>query len=106
MASLYITEYGGISLGANGAQAPEEPPLAEQKLTIGASSVASAAFNAGTQLVCLHADAICSVKFGTAADVALGINPTATAASRRLNADTDRYFGVNGGMKVAVITNS
>lgn len=98
MASLYITEYAGISIGAGGAQAPEEPPLAEQKLTIGASSVQSAAFNTATQLVCLHADAICSVTFGS--------NPTATTASRRIPVDGERYFGVNGSMKVAVITNT
>lgn len=98
MASLYITEYAGISIGANGAQAPEEPALAEQKLTIGAGSVQSAAFNAATQMVQLHTDAICSVKFGA--------DPTATSASNRLPIDYRGFFGVNPGMKVAVITNS
>jgi hypothetical protein len=98
MATLYITEYAGISIGAGGYPCPEEPALAEQTLTIGVGSVQSAAFNASTQLVRLRTDAICSVKFGT--------DPTATAASARMADESEAFHGVNGAMKVAVITNT
>ena len=96
MASLYITEYGGI--GASGAQVPEEPPLAEQKITIGATSLQSAAFAASTEIIRIHGDAISSY--------AVGEDPTATTSKARLPADRDRYVGVRPGWKIAVIENT
>ena len=52
MASLYITEYAQISrqgVGVSAAQAPQEPPLAEQKLTIGSTAVLSSTFSTYTK---------------------------------------------------------
>lgn len=100
MASLYITEYGRMQLDGveRLAPVPLTPALVTQKLTIGATSVQSAAFNAQTTLVRLHTDAICSVSFGA--------NPTATAANSRLSAESTEYFGVVAGQIVAVITNT
>ncbi len=98
MATLYIAEFANVGMGnqpmALGA------PVAEQTLTIGSTSVLSAAFNGATNFVRLHNDAICSVAFGTA--------PTATAAKMRMAANTTEYFGVppSGLFKVAVITNT
>ena len=106
MAVLYITEYAQLMpspVGGQG-QIPMEPPLAEQHVAIGASSVQSNAFNAQTRLVRLHTDAICSVEFGT--------NPTATATTARMAANQTEYKGVpindpsGNTFKVAVITNS
>lgn len=94
MAVLYITEYsvtGKYDL-------PQEPPTAEQTVAIGAGSLQSNAFQANTAFVRLHADAICSV--------AIGANPTATAAKSRMAANTERIIGVVPGWKVAVITNT
>lgn len=104
MAVLYVTEFAKQGrdlagyLNQNGC--PEQPPTAEQTVAIGAGSAASAAFNAGTAIVRIHADAICSVAFGTA--------PTATATSMRLAAGQTEYFTVAPGsaFKVAVITNT
>lgn len=100
MATLYITEFALMGQVPNSAaQMPQQPPLAEQTVTIGASTQ-SAAFNAKTRFVRLHTDAICSVEFGT--------NPTATAANARLAANQTEFHGVpeGGAFKVAVITNS
>ena len=99
MAVLYITEYQRLA-AAQGAQvaAGQEPSVAEQNVAIGAGSLASAAFNARTNFVRLHSDAICSVAFGAA--------PTAVATAKRMAANQTEFFGVNPGQKVAVITNT
>lgn len=98
MAFLYVTQYGGVSIGANGAQAPEEPPIASERVAIGANSLQSTAFAAGCELIEVHADAICSIETGT--------DPTAVATARRMSADTTKYLGVKAGQKIAVITNT
>ncbi len=99
MAVLYITEYSilGVITGKSTAIA-KAPPVAEQTVAIGGSSVASSAFNAATKFVRLHTDAICSVSFGSA--------PTATATTMRMAANQTEYFAVSPSAKVAVITNS
>lgn len=104
MAVLYVTEFAKQGrdlagyLNQNGSA--EQPPVAEQTVAIGAGSTASAAFNASTAIVRLHADAICSVAFGAA--------PTASATTMRLAAGQTEYFAVVPGsaFKVAVITNT
>lgn len=101
---MYITEYvrQGNDLNTKVAYFPEEPPIAEQTVAIGAGSVQSAALNVKTRIVRLHADAICSVLFG--------VNPTATAASRRLAVGQSELITVDGlaptPLKVAVIQNT
>jgi hypothetical protein len=97
MAKLYVTEYGGM--GSNGSPVAMTPPIVEQTpVVIGGGSLQSAAFDYATTVVRIHTDAICSIAFGT--------NPTATANTQRLAADTTEYFSVKGGQKVAVITNT
>lgn len=102
MAVLYITEFATIKVIPAGlhVQVADQPALAEQTVAIGGSSTQSSAFNATTRLVRIHTDAICSIEFGT--------NPTATATTARMAANTTEYFGVLGGgtYKVAVITNT
>lgn len=104
MATLYVTEFAKQGRDASGYLnqngSPEQPPVAEQTVAIGVGSVASSAFNAGTAIVRLHTDAICSVAFGTA--------PTASATTMRLAAGQTEYFAVvpGSGFKVAVITNT
>jgi hypothetical protein len=105
VASLYITEYAQISpqgAARGSAQVGQEQPLAEQKISIAASSTASASFSPYTRLVRLHADAVCSILFGSSA-------VTATASSQRLNAGVTEYHGIPDKQvvtKVACITNS
>lgn len=82
----------------NSLPVPAMPPVAEQVVAIGVASAQSAAFNAETRMVGIHADAICSVAFG--------VNPTAVATNRRLAANSTEYFEVIAGHKVAVITNT
>ena len=101
MATLYVTEYATLALGARGEsmQIGQEPAIAEQTVAIGVGSAQSSAFAAQTTFVRLHSDAICSVAFGT--------NPTATASNKRMAAGQTEFFGVNSrASKVAVITNT
>jgi hypothetical protein len=96
MAVLYISEYSGYLQG--GVQVPVEPAIATQTVAIGGSSTQSAAFNANTRLVRLETDAICSISFGQ--------SPTVTTSNARMAANSEDYFEVQPGHKVAVITNT
>lgn len=100
MSKLYISEYAAIPpISAGSPKLVQEPSLVEQvPVVIGAGSLSSATFGANTHIVRLHTDVICSVAFGAA--------PTATANSKRLNANTTEYFAVRPGDSVAVITNT
>lgn len=102
MAKLYISEYSDIAhqpYGAEAISAMQEPSIIEQTpVVIGGGSLKSAAFNGATRVVRLHTDAICSIAFG--------LDPTATANTKRMAANSTEYFGVEPGHKVAVITNT
>jgi hypothetical protein len=102
MAILYITEFNTIGRDNNNAtvMAPLAPSAADQTVAVGAASAQSAALRSGTNLVRIVSDVTCSVKFG--------VNPTATASTMRLSADSAEYFAVPAGisMKIAVITNT
>ena len=101
MATLYISEFARLGQDLRSVvMAPEEPVLANQTVTIGVGSAASAAFNASTTFVEIHADAICSIKFGTA--------PTAAATDMRLAAGDRIIRAVPRGAsyKVACIVNT
>ena len=74
------------------------PYLAEQVVAISGASVQSNAFSANTRVIRVHTDAICSI--------AIGANPTATADTTRMAANTTEFFDVRPGHKIAVITNS
>lgn len=100
MAKAYITEFSGVRPleGFPGpAQVPQWPELANQTVVIG-SEAKSSAFSAGTRLICVSVDAICSIQIGTA--------PTATTSMHRMPADTLEYHGVNPGDKISVISNT
>jgi hypothetical protein len=100
MASLYIEEFesSGIARAGQSLPAGLQPGLASQKVAIGGTSTQSAAFNTRTRFVRLHTDAICSVEFGA--------SPTADNTNMRMGEGQTEYFSVNGGDKVAVITNT
>lgn len=102
MATVYITEYARQGRDASGFQmvVADEPPVANQTVAITVGSVQSNAFNALTKFVRVSTDAICSIEFGT--------NPTASATTRRMPANTTEYFSVPLGAsyKLAVITNT
>jgi hypothetical protein len=98
MARLSIREYIQISAVARGiVPVGEEPAVANQTLTIGAASAASAQFNVKTHFVRIHTDVNCSLDFGTA--------PVAVAGSCDMVAGQTEYWGVVNAtqMKVAVI---
>lgn len=103
---MYITEYSntGKDSGGRWTAAPQEPPIAEQTVVIGAGSLQSSPFNVKTALVRLHTDAICSKVIGS--------NPTATAANARMAAGTTEYVsidkqaGADSAFRIAVIQNT
>lgn len=100
MAKLYVTEFEQMPqlVGGRLAVAVAPPAVDQTPVVIGAGSLQSAAFGVRAKFVRLHADAICSIAFGS--------NPTATANSMRMAANQTEYFGVAVADKVAVITNS
>ena len=103
MAFLNITEYASLSVGPAGlsGQVPAAPALAFQNLVNTGGNVQSAALNAQTRIVRLHADSICAYN--------VGIAPTAIAAgatgTSRLAANQTEYIGVpvGQGYQIAVI---
>jgi hypothetical protein len=105
MTKLYISEYARMTQasgpGNSVVQAPEEPPLAVQVVDYTSGAAQSAAFNAKTRFVRLHADTICSIRFAA--------NPTATANDPRLGAGLTEYRGIaadGSAAKVSAITNT
>ena len=101
MAFLYVSEYTAQQTD-QGKAVPIAfcPAIAEYTLAIGGGSVASPAFQPNTNIVRLHSDAVCSIKFGQN-------TPIATATNARMAQNQTEYFGVEPGQsfKVAVITN-
>lgn len=103
MATLYVTEYatsGYKQIGGVTVQTPDEPPLAEQTVAIGASSAASSAFQTGTTVIRLHVD--------TVASLAIGLSPVATTSKQRFASGQTEFKSVpkGSGFQVAVIANS
>lgn len=92
MAKLYVTEFSDTDHGVG-----KEPALAEQAFAF-TTTTQSAAFHALTRVIRVHTDAICSI--------AIGINPVATADTRRMAAGDTAYFAVESGFKVAAVTNT
>lgn len=104
MAVLYVTEYaslGQLPVGVVG-QMAAEPPLIEQAVAITAGSTTTAAFNAKTRLVRIHADTVCGITLGTAPTATV---PSAGLGSQRLAANQTQFQAVPPGQafKVAVI---
>lgn len=106
MASLYITECSQIANIPNAyyAMAPSMPPQAEQKLTITTTSTASNTFSANTFFVMVETDATCSLAWSTQSGTASTVS--ATTSAQRMAAGEVRFYGVNPGFTLAVITNS
>jgi len=101
MSSLYVTEYQTQARDAQGylMAAGQEPAVDVKKVAIGGTSTQSAAFDATTRFIMVHADVICHIRVGT--------NPTATDEWTRLAANSTLFFGVQahgaGSQKIAVI---
>lgn len=102
MAVLYVSEFSALYQSANGQGAMAvQPSLRDQTIAIGSGSTTPTyPFLPATRFVRLHADAICSVAFGT--------SPTASATNARMAANQTEYFAVaaNTNQTVAVITNT
>lgn len=99
MSTLYISEYADVGHMSGVAPTGSEPANVDQTVNIGVGSAQSNAFATNTRLVRLHTDTTCSILFG--------LDPTATATTKRMKADQTEYFTVNSipSLKVAVISN-
>lgn len=108
MASLYIAEFPGfapVGRGAGIVPLLAMPPIKEQVLAVGVTSVPSAALDAGTNVIRVVTDTTCSIAItgpkqqnGTVA---------ATAANARIAANAPpELFVVQPGSIVSVISNS
>jgi len=71
------------------------PPLAEQKIAVGVSSVQSTAFGPLANFIRVESDVNCYI--------AIGEDPTASSSTYRLVADSPEYLGISPGHKIAVI---
>lgn len=96
MATLYIAEFLEVLNNGGVVQVARTPVVQEQTVAVGGSSTQSSAFKGC--LIRVHTDVICSISIGS--------NPTATATTARMAADSTEYFAVKPGDKIAVITNS
>lgn len=105
MATVYISEFKNVgSFGLNGSdlvQVAGQPANASQTVSIAASSTLSSAFAQGTQMVRVHTDSTCSVRFVTGAG-------SASTADARMATNQTEYFTVplNQSYKLAVIVNT
>lgn len=99
MTTCYINEYPDAAI-RQGTASPglDMPPVVSQTVAIGGGSLQSAVWNSKTRLVGVSVDAVASVEFGA--------NPTATATSFRLPANTITFWRVTAGQRMAVITNT
>ena len=95
---VYISEYDVMPV-LDGRSIPTgaEPAIAQHTVAVTVGSVQSNVFGASTKFIRVHTDVICSYNFGA--------NPTATAATPRLAANSTEFFGVRAGHRVAIITN-
>ena len=100
MTVLRIKEYTDLARDVKGnvILAGKEPAIAEQTVVNTGASTKSAAFNEQTRFVFITTDSICSIKFGS--------DPTATTSHDRLPVNAERFYGVNGGDKVAAVLNT
>jgi hypothetical protein len=96
---LFLTEYRDAArdTGSNFIAAGLEPAVNDTSVTASGTTAQSAAFNAQTSFVMVHAqEAVC---------LAWGTNPTATTAKQRMAAGETRFYGIPAGQgfKVAYI---
>lgn len=98
MADLYVSEFQNVGSGGGSYFGPHmpQPAVTVQKIAIGGTSVASAAFNDLTKAITIVADGACHF--------AIGATPAAAATSMLLPANTPMTFGVPYGYKIAVIS--
>lgn len=97
MADCYIREFTH-AWSEDGTHAPDvfpEPAITTQKIAIGASTQ-SAAFNSRTRAIEIVADGACHYEIGT--------NPTASATTGYLPANTPIARCVPPGYKIAIST--
>ena len=97
MPAVDITEYDRLAEDQHGKTVLTglEPARRVQQVSITGASLQSGALADNTRFVRVHTDGTVRISFGS--------NPTATAASQRMVANSTEFFGVQPGTKIAVI---
>ncbi len=102
MATCYISEFNVVGgTGNYPIQAAQQPPIADQIVSITAGALLSNPFSAHTMLVRIETDSVCSFLFGLP-----GSSPSATTSNARMAANQTEYFNVQPGGVVSVIANT
>lgn len=100
-AFFFVTEFGSLlNEPGSGSQFPHCPSLADQVVPFGGISAVSAPFSSATRIVRVQANAICAVKIGGSAPVAV---PAGIGGTSRMTAGQTEYFAVKPGDAAAVI---
>ena len=92
----------GIKVGLDERSPCFQPLIVDQTVAIIGTSTPSVAFYLNTRLAVLVADEPCSITWTPAGEATVA----ATASNLRIPANVSQKFGVSGGGKVSVITNS
>lgn len=100
MTKLYVTEYSTVARdeAGNVIQAGHDVDANVIVLDYTSGVQTSAAFAKSTKFVRVHTDSACSVVIGPA--------PTATTSDQRMAPNTTEFWGVRGGDKISVISNT
>ena len=96
MSVAYIAEYAELAKDELGNIVPvgKEPAIATQTVSF-TTTTASAAFNKLTRFIRISVD--------TEAHFIVAGTPVATTSHPQIMADTVEYFGVEGGLKIALV---
>lgn len=96
MATVWIEEYANAGDSKDGKQINiTGDVLANQKVTIGATTTQSSAFSANTEYLVIHSDAGCYYS--------VGANPTATTSTSHLPSGQFRAIECKPAQKIAII---
>ena len=99
MTNLYIEEYAELARDSqDNLMGIPGNLVTNQKVTVGASSAQSSAFDGRTKFIMIISDVPCQYEHAKGET-----NPTADSSSRYLPTDAFRYIPVDGLDKIAVI---
>lgn len=101
MAFLSVSEFQSIThanpSGFHAIPAPMSPAVVEQSVAIGGTTTTSAAFSNTTRFIQVNTDTVCVLAFN-------GGLPT--QGIHRLGQNETRYYGVNAGGTISVMTSN
>ena len=104
MAVLYVTECSQLGYTTNGQQlimAPFMPPVAEQTVGVSGTATSSNTFSALTHFVMVNCDSTCSLAWSSTSTTV-----SAVTTAQRMSQYETRFYSVNPGGSVSVVSNT